>query len=412
MKFVKRIFKNFFISLAAVVLVLVTSLIVDFKIFNISLRDVSIFYSKQITTAISDAAIDIKRNPVIINLELTKQEENDVLVVYFKFVDEESLKSITINNNTYTNYTYQHDKDVFIAYFPLEIVYDENEIKKDLYVNSFLINDKTFISNKSITAFKGIYYEVIENVKKSVVKVVVEDNSRFSTKSEHGSGIIFRKELSSTKTPFGANLYNYYILTNYHVIQSRIKNDVFSGKISIRYSNINNEYPKYFFDRIEVVGWYIKDTDIAILKLTTTDANIKVLDDEQFITHNAVSVTEGQTVFLIGSPVTATETTFNEVKEGVIVKTYSFVKLKDDTNLCEDGCIAIKINAYLGQGSSGGGSFDSNGNLIGLHFAGNPDGGYSSEIPISIVLEAIEYIIGKPKSETYLKVSLFYIFFK
>ena len=95
MKFVKRIFKNFFISLAAVVLVLVTSLIVDFKIFNISLRDVSIFYSKQITTAISDAAIDIKRNPVIINLELTKQEENDVLVVYFKFVDEESLKSIT-----------------------------------------------------------------------------------------------------------------------------------------------------------------------------------------------------------------------------------------------------------------------------------------------------------------------------
>lgn len=400
MKFIKRIFRNFFISLATTVLVLFSALIIDFKIFNISLRDVSLFYSNQITTAISDAAIDIQKNPTIIDLKLSKQEEFDVLIVYFKFVNENTLESITINYTTYTEYTYEYNKDIFIAYFPVEIFYENGEIKKEVYINSFIVDNKTYYSSKSITAFKGIYHEVIEKVKKSVVKVVVEDSGYFSTRTEHGSGIIFRKEISKLKTPFGSQMYDYYILTNFHVIQSRINKNRFYGKISIRYSNADNEYPKYFFDRVDVAGWYTINTDIAILRLTTTDPNIQVLEDEQFITHEALSITDGQTVFLIGSPVTKKVSKFNEVNEGIILNTHSLVKLQDDQVLCKDGCKAIKISAYLGQGSSGGGSFNSNGNLIGLHFAGSPDIGYSSEIPMEIVLEAIEYIIGKPKSET------------
>jgi S1-C subfamily serine protease len=400
MKFIKRIFRNFFISLATTVLVLFSALIIDFKIFNISLRDVSLFYSNQITTAISDAAIDIKKSPTIIDLKITREDDIDILVVYFKFVNENSLESITINYTTYTNYVYEYDKDIFVACFPIDIVYENGEIKKEVYVNSFIVNDKTYYSSKSITAFKGVYHEVIERVKKSVVKVLIEDTGYFSTRVEHGSGVIFKKEISKTKTPFGAQMYDYYILTNFHVIQSRIENNRFYGKISIRYLDVDNSYPKYFFDRVDVVGWYTKDTDIAILRLTTTDANIQALEDEQFITHEALTVTEGQTVFLIGSPVSIKESKFNEVNEGVVLNTRSLVKLQDDTILCKDGCKAIKISAYLGQGSSGGGSFDSNGNLIGLHFAGSPDIGYSSEIPMEIVLEAIEYIIGKPKSET------------
>lgn len=413
MRIIKRIFKNFFISLAAVVLVLFSSLIIDFKVLDISLREVSIFYSRQITTAISDTAIDIKKNPAIINLEITQQDDDNVLVVYFKFVDEDSLKSITINRVIYTNYTYEYDGDVFITYFPVQVNYNKNELKKELYVTSFVVNDKTYYSSKSVTAFKGIYREVIWRVKKSVVKIVIDDIGYFTTKTEHGSGIIIRKEISNSKTPFGTQMYDYYILTNYHVIESRVSQNRFNGDISIKYLNIDNEYPKYFFDRITVVGWYTKDTDIAILKLTTTDANIQVLEDEQLITHEAISVTEGQTVFLIGSPADKKETTFNEVSEGVILKASSLVKLQNDVSLCKNGCEAIKTSAYLGQGSSGGGCFDSNGNLIGLHFAGSPDTGSSSEIPMLIVLEAIEYIIGKPKSETsFESFTFFYFFFK
>ena len=93
MKFIKRIFRNFFISLATTVLVLFSALIIEFKIFNISLRDVSLFYSNQITTAISDAAIDIKKSPTIIDLKITREDDIDILVVYFKFVNEDSLES-------------------------------------------------------------------------------------------------------------------------------------------------------------------------------------------------------------------------------------------------------------------------------------------------------------------------------
>lgn len=410
MKFVKRIFKNFFISLAALLLVLFSALIIDFKILNVSMREVSIFYSRQISTAISNTAIDIKRSPTIIDLEMTKQDENDILVIYFKFVNEDSLKSITINEIIYTDFTYEYNNDIFIAYFPIQIFYDRGEIKKEISITSFVVNDKTYYSHKYTLAFKGIYYEVIQKVKKSIVKIVIEDIGFFSLRAEHGSGIIFKKEISELKTPRGTKMYDYYILTNYHVIASRISKNRFNGDISIRYLSLDNEYPKYFFDRVEVVGWYTKNTDIAILKLTTTDANIQALDDEQFITHEAVNILEGQTVFLIGSPVTAKEITFNEVKEGVILKTYAPIKLQDDINLCLNGCPAIKISAYLGQGSSGGGTFDSNGNLIGLHFAGSPDTGSSSEIPMYIVLEAIEYIIGKPKSETSHESFTFFIF--
>ena len=67
------------------------------------------------------------------------------------------------------------------------------------------------------------------------------------------------------------------------------------------------------------------------LRLTTTDANIQALEDEQFITHEALTVTEGQTVFLIGSPVSIKESKFNEVNEGVVLNTRSLVKLQDDT---------------------------------------------------------------------------------
>lgn len=71
------------------------------------------------------------------------------------------------------------------------------------------------------------------------------------------------------------------------------------------------------------------------------------------------------------------------------------ISLGNDSSLCPNTCSSFQTNAALGAGSSGGAMFDSAGNLIGIHFAGNEENTVSSEIPMSKVFEAIEAILNE-----------------
>lgn len=406
MKWVKRIFKNLGLSIAMVFAILSASYIVDFSILNISLNSVARFYAGQITTQVDEISKDILKTPSIIDVDLSHDEEPTLIVKFNKFVDESNLKSITIDKITYDEYYYQYIDDVFTIYVIHPYSFSEQETSVDVVINSFMVNEKEIRVNESIRIFKGIDYNVLALKKKSIVKIVIEEDSFLSTSTSFGSGVIFRKSLSQTKI-FGSQAYDYYILTNYHVLSSHIKNNTFSGKINIHYDKLDNTYPKGFDPKISVVGWYTKDTDLAIIKLTTTDGSLQTLEDEQFITKKPVPIRDGEVVFVIGSPQSGRSTNFNQVKEGIILHTTNQVYLENESFLCQSGCEAIQTNAFLGPGSSGGGAFNSNGDLIGIHFAGDIDRGTSSEIPMYKVLEAIDYILNEKEVELFYEVPLF-----
>lgn len=400
MRWIKRLLRNLGLSIVAVMMILSASYIIDFSISNVSLNRVARFYSGQLKLSINEFTTDIRREPTIKRLELMADSESHILKITFKYVDEHSLDEVVINNDTYVVDTTEVVDDLLIAYVPFEISFEESEISKRILVSAFKVDDKVYSTYQVTMAFKDIDYAVLAEKKKSVVKLSIRLSSGLTQKTSFGSGVIFKKELSAYKI-FGVQAYDYYILTNYHVIQPGIKNDKFSGSISVHYGDVNNTYPKVFEPNPVVVGWYTENTDLAIIKFTTTDNNVAVLEDEQFITKTPIEVVSDQVVFLIGSPASGNENVFNAVQEGVVLSTDSLVRLKDEPTLCQYGCAAIQTDAYLGRGSSGGGVFNSNGHLIGIHFAGDPDYLTSSEIPMAKVLEAIEYIL-------YEKVELFY----
>lgn len=387
-------------------LILSLSYVVDFSILGISINKVAEFYSNQITTSINDMASEIKKEPHITDIDLTQDNDTYVLKVTFKFVTHEQLNDITIDGMVYDTFSYTYDDQLLITSIPFEIEFGHEDVSKKIKITHFTVDNKVYVSGQTITVFKGINYAVLAKKKQSVVKLTIEADGLFSAMTSFGSGVIFKKETNPVKH-FGYQMYDYYILTNYHVISNHISNNRFSGKISIHYDKIDNIYPK-FIDKAVVVGWYTNDTDIAIIKLTSTNPNIQVLEDEQFTTKTPVDLEDGQVVFLIGSPVTKALNSFNLVQEGIILDKNSVIRLKNETILCQNGCQAIQTSAFLGPGSSGGGVFDSNGHLIGIHFAGDEDLNTSSEIPMSKVLEAIDYILNR-KVELFIEVPLFFI---
>ena len=229
---------------------------------------------------------------------------------------------------------------------------------------------------------------IVEEKEKSVVVIENCENGFFGSLNctLQGSGVIYDVE---TRTVNDEIIYDYYILTNAHV--------AYGGQAyKIHYEGYE------LLDHASLMGVYTEGTDLAILKLTT-ELKLIVLEDVQLDTREAVNIDEGQTGFSIGSPnyFENRQENFNVVKEGTIIGLNVPVKLEkepgeeDDLNLCDETCYAFQTDAALGPGSSGGAMFDTAGNLIGIHFAGNEDNTISSEIPLSKVFEAIDAILGQ-----------------
>ena len=155
-------------------------------------------------------------------------------------------------------------------------------------------------------------------------------------------------------------------------------------------------------NNIELLGYAFNKTDLAVLKVTLREQLLKALDDDQFTTYIPNTTAENEIVFAIGSPAVGDDYDFNQVKIGNVISTDALVKLKDEKEICQGGgCPALQTTAIQGQGSSGGGVFDRDGNLVGIHFAGDDEAKTSSEIPMNIGLKVIKELLN-PQEENYL----------
>lgn len=345
-------------------------------------------------STLREFVFNINDTPFARNLSISKDDSGDVLKqtyvanITFNNTEFDQIDSITLNDIKYTDFfETPHDKYLVVT-IKLGDFFADDETSKTLNLTSFEVNGKVYNTSLSSIAFREINYDIVDLKKESVVGIQVKFSNSFGSRPvSWGSGIIFKKvELSSG---FGNlnKMYEYYILTNAHVVDG-------GNDFVIHYQNQTNTYPKYPKDKVELIGTYTINTDIAILKLTTRQNNIKALDDAQFETKVPVEIIEGQVVFAIGSPVNEDGGyDFNSTKEGVILGVNANVYIKEDSDLCVIGCESFQTSAMQGNGSSGGGVFNALGDLIGLHFAANVRNGTASEIPMSIVLMAIDEIL-------------------
>jgi S1-C subfamily serine protease len=327
----------------------------------------------------------IKSEPEVTELVITRDTETGLYSfdATIRYVDKDEFVSIEIDDVTYTDFTVVSSSRNIVVSIILPVEFEAGNANKQFDVTgiTYLRNGEEKVLETSVTgtAFKSIDTEIVASKKISVIGISACEAGEFTiTCTSWGSGVIFESESRVVDAVVDYTEYDYYIMTNAHVANG-------GNTYEIYYNNAKLN------DRASLVGTYTEGADLAILKLTTR-ASLVVLEDAQFETKEAIPIYKGQTVFSIGSP--EGPQNFNTVKEGVITNLNVPVVLEDETELCQTACYAFQTDAALGAGSSGGAMFDSAGNLVGIHFAGDKENTISSEIPMSKVFEAIEAILG------------------
>lgn len=367
-------------------LLYVTSIFVDIRIEGVPLNTVYETAAKETYKFIGDLIDRIRKEPEVTTLTITRNDEGQYeFSTTIKNVTKDELISITVDGVTYTDFDIVSHRTSIVVKFVADVTFEPGEANKQFTINNirYTRNDTEHILNADVigTAFKSIDLAIVEARKSSVIGIYNCVQGEFMTTcNSWGSGVIFDRD--SRQVTVGLNTfteYDYYIITNAHVVEG--------GTIYRIYYNGSE-----LNDKATLEGTYTVDTDLAILKLTTR-AQLVVLNDSQFTTKEALPVYQGQTVFSIGSP--GGPQNFNTVKEGVVTALNVPISLGTDSDLCTSTCSSFQTNAALGAGSSGGAMFDSAGNLIGIHFAGNEENTISSEIPMEKVFEAIEAILNQ-----------------
>jgi len=160
-----------------------------------------------------------------------------------------------------------------------------------------------------------------------------------------------------------------YIVTNYHVIED-------ATKISVVLSDNETTYDA------TVVG-YDENNDIAVLKVEASGLKAVTLG-------SSTDVKTGQSVLVIGNPL---GTLGGSVTSGIISAI--------SRNIQVEGVMMtlIQVDAAVNEGNSGGGLFDTNGNLIGIvnaKYVAEEVEGIGFAIPVDTVKEVVENIMNNP----------------
>jgi serine protease Do len=224
-------------------------------------------------------------------------------------------------------------------------------------------------SAAAVNTATGGYNDVVEIVKKtadSVVEISTEITqfSPFSgqfVQSGAGSGVIL--------TPDG------YIVTNNHVIKD-------AENITAR-MNDGREYKAALIGTDE-------QTDLAVLKISANDLHAATFADSS-------SIEVGQTAVVIGNPLGRLGGT---VTSGIISARDREITIDSETMRL------LQTSAAVNRGNSGGGLFDSDGNLVGIVNAkssGADIEGLGFAIPSNTVAEIADqimsngYVTGRPQ---------------
>ena len=187
-----------------------------------------------------------------------------------------------------------------------------------------------------------------------VTQLAVKANVKVEVGGSFGSGVVYKKEVVGNSIEF-------YILTNYHVIENNIR---FSTPINVRnYANVlrSAELLAYQFHKTETSE---NQVDLAVLKVIAGSVS------EYNILELAAGMSEfaGQQVFSVGTP----RGQINAVTVGEIINNNSNIMLSTSLHSSKVFSNMLRHDALIDKGNSGGALVDVNLKIIGINFAGSP----------------------------------------
>ena len=239
--------------------------------------------------------------------------------------------------------------------------------------------------NKSLLSSAIIYAEFTEPTSESFF------NTTYDTTFHIGSSIIYKIDEEYT-----------YFITNYHIVyeQSSLESNKLSKKLTCYlYGSLGGpsktentdksgctiyDYGNYGIS-CELVGGSIA-YDIAIIKAKTSD--VLNINENAKAVKLANGYEVGETAIAIGNP----EGEGISVTQGIISVDSETIQLSFDNTV--RNFRSIRVDTAIYHGSSGGGLFNSNGELIGITNAGDEqDQNVNYAIPLEIVKGVTENIL-------------------
>lgn len=214
-----------------------------------------------------------------------------------------------------------------------------------------------------------------------------------------GAGVIYQSE---------NDLDSYYIITNYHVVYNResistnniatkITCFLYGSNVEITQKNVNSSSYSYTYGPDGFNCEYIAgsmENDIAVLKVTNPNVitnssakAVKVCKDDPVI---------GETVVAIGNP----QGLGTSVTKGIVSVDSEYMTMKASDNVTKITFRAIRIDAPINGGNSGGGLFNTNGELIGIvnsKLQATEIEGMAFALPVNNCIRVVEKIIKNSK---------------
>ena len=208
-------------------------------------------------------------------------------------------------------------------------------------INEVINRTVNYPDNISILDFEDALVEATKIATESSVGIVSKTgNVLFRTESFASGTVIKRVELSNNK-------YEYYVLTNRHVVLTDNGNE---KELSIKFPNEETVSAQLCV--------YDNNKDIAIIKFES----VRIINPAKI---NIDNLDVGRFVISVGNPYD-----INKYYETVTIGNISFVNryiIEEDVNKNSVTNVYIQHTASLNSGNSGGGLYNIKGELIGVN---------------------------------------------
>lgn len=207
-----------------------------------------------------------------------------------------------------------------------------------------------------------------------------------SEASSAGSGVIYQLDKESGDA---------YIITNYHVVYSADSREKISNRIDVFLYGM--EYLDYAIPATYVGGSL--NYDIAVLKVEKSEL-LKASNAAAITPADSNKIVVGGSAVAIGNP----EAGGISVTRGIISVDSEEFTMTGADNRTEVTFRAIRIDAAVNSGNSGGGLFNSSGQLIGIvnaKIVAEGIEGIAYAIPSNIAIGVAQNIIDNSQKEGY-----------
>lgn len=221
--------------------------------------------------------------------------------------------------------------------------------EKEIIINTQTAGGAEYAANKGLRSAVSIYTHFQKTVSYGGFFGRPGSSSTYDYYSA-GSGVIYKLDKSSGSA---------YIITNYHVVYDVNSNT--SNKIS-------NDINVYLYgmeeNKYAISAEYIGGSmtyDIAVLKVTNSDI-LKKADIEEPKIVDSDDITVGQYAIAVGNP----EALGLSATFGIVSVNSEYITMTAPDNATSVTLRVVRIDTAVNGGNSGGGLYNSNGQLIGI----------------------------------------------